>query len=180
MPLESFDSSTHTLEPSLLKILLIPPNLTGTSNTSNIQRHVLRNVVWERLSSQNITDSDPSTRPQESSDFFKDGWLVIFRNEVNDTITNDAVDARVWQWHGIDSCFHKLDVGNSRLLSIFLGEFDHALCPLLAHIEEKQSRSMIHLGHVNADSLSLDPDFTSRQEDVNTTTASKIQDCLAL
>lgn len=93
----SLHSCAHTFESSLPKILLILPNLTSTRNASNIQRHILRDMIRERLSRQDITDRHSSAGLQQSSDLLENGRFVSSRDEVNDAVTDDAVDARVRQ-----------------------------------------------------------------------------------
>lgn len=84
-----------TFKPCFLQICLVLADLTCSRDTANVQSDAFLHVFTERLSCEDVTDGDSSSRLEQSVHLIECELLLRFRNKIDDTIADDTVGSLV-------------------------------------------------------------------------------------
>lgn len=102
-------------------------NLACSRYTANIESGALPDLVCELFTREYITNGDSPEWFEKSVNLIEHDLLISSRDEVDDTVANDAVDSRVRQRNGSDRAIDESHVGGIDALAVFVCLVEHGL-----------------------------------------------------
>ena len=120
-------SESRTIEPGFAKPALVVGHRGGACNTADIGGDIVSDRRWQRLARQQVAHRDTAAVPQQSVHFLKDEVLCASRDEVHDTVADDAVCDLRFERDGCDGRLDEVDVRAAMLVGVAAGKVEHLL-----------------------------------------------------
>ena len=133
-----------TPKAGLLEIRFILADLTRPRDAPNIQGDIILHILSQLLPGQDVANGDSSARFEQSVHLIEHKLLLRCRNEIDDTVADDAVGCVIWQRDKSDGSFDELDVLSVGFGLIGICLFNHVLWHVVSATSKCLYRSDSH------------------------------------
>lgn len=143
-----------------------------------MESDIVDDFRWELLPCQDVTDSNPSARLQQASNFLEYRGFILWWDKIDDTVADDTVNAGIRKRDRGDRRLNKLRIRQASRFGVSFREINHILVEILAH--SSSGARIANLRHVNSNGISFWAHLASRKKNVDAASTSKVDNCLSL